>query len=225
MAPVYRLHIRSEVAPCVTTGPHNDPLQSQRQHTQRHMGMKHAPAQCCNEYAQPAFERALRLLDAWPLLVPQRQIGRAQAVVVALHHACAVEGGFRTAFRRVHPEQPALGHAQRATIATARPQVAHVCEGSPPEPSERGQLGREFTQDLRAMGALARCLVRIVADAGATTALSLTPDHFFAPQVVCHLLLAARALEDLGGHVITAAHRHAPEGCTPALAELFAGVL
>src|SRR5262245_8364301 len=94
-----------------------------------------------------------------------------------------------------------------------------------PNLSERGQLSLEFTQDLLAMGALALFLLRIVADDVATTALPLTHDHFLDPQVVCHLLIAARALEDLSGHLITAAHRHAQDVFPPALAELFQVVL
>ena len=75
------------------------------------------------------------------------------------------------------------------------------------------------------MGALALFLLRSVADDGATTALPLPHDYCLDPRVVCPLLIAARALEDPGGHLITAAPRPAQAVLPPALAERFEVVL
>src|SRR5215831_7048506 len=76
-------------------------------------------------HPQAAFERTPRLLDPLPLLVPQRQVGRGQAIVLAMHHAFAVELCGRTLFGRLNPQELALGQMQRTTRATTRLELAH----------------------------------------------------------------------------------------------------
>src|SRR2546430_17538016 len=106
-------------------------------------------------HTQSALERAPCLLDALQLLVPQRHIDRAQAIVIAMHHEFAVELRFRAPFGRVHPQRPAFGQAQITPIATARPQLTHpLAMALTTDRVERGPLGLEFPEDLLAMGAL-----------------------------------------------------------------------
>src|SRR4029434_8256849 len=160
-------------------------------------------------HPQATFERAPRFLDPLQLLVTQRQIGRTQAVIVAMHHKFAIQLFGGTPFGRVNAHQSPFGQAQVATIAPTGPQLTHPLAVSLTAAFfERRQLGCEFTQDLPAVSPLAFFLLGIVADHVATTALALTHHHFLDPQVVCHLLKTTRALEDVVGDLVTTSHRH-----------------
>src|SRR5205823_4934122 len=161
-----------------------------------------------------------RFLDPLQLLVTQRQIGRTQAVIVAMHHKFAIQLFGGTPFGRVNAQQSPFGQAQIATIAPTGPQLTHpLAVALTADFFERRQLGFEFTQDLPAVSPLTFFLVGIVADHVATTALALTHHHFLDPQVVRHLLKTTRALEDVVGDLVSTSHWHTDDVFAPALAE------
>jgi hypothetical protein len=171
------VHIRSEVAPRVTPGLRHDPLASQRQHPQRHLGMKARPRPVRDRaQTQPTCACAPRLLDALPWLVAHGPIGRGQAVVGAMAHDLAVALGFRPACGRIPAPEPACGHAHLPTVTTARPQLTPpLAVAFSPDRWASGPLGRQCMQDLLAMGPLALCLVGMGPDDIAPTTFALPP--------------------------------------------------
>src|SRR5215510_15458361 len=119
--------------------------------------------------AQSTFERAPGFFHTWPWLVPQGEVRRGEALVVAMDHACAVETCFRSLLRRVNPPQAAFGQPEITTVAAARPQLTHPL-GRPftPHLVEGRQFGCEFPQEFLAMGTLPCLFLRVVAHDGAT---------------------------------------------------------
>src|SRR5262245_40090503 len=206
----YLCQIGADVPPGIATGLLNDPFESQGQHTQSHMGVDamHRPV-IDRPYPQAALEGAPGLFDPLQLLVSQRQIRWRQAIIVAMHHKFAIQLFGRTPFGRVYAQQAPFGQTQIAPIATTGPQLAHpLAVALPSDFFERRQLGFEFPQDLTAVSPLACFLVGIVAHDIATTTLAFTHHHFLDPQVLGHLLKTPRALEDVVGDLVPAAHWH-----------------
>src|SRR2546430_15979735 len=80
-------------------------------------------------------------------------------------------------------------------------------------------------EGLEAVGAFAFYLLGIVARDIATAWLSIAHLHFLDPQVLRHLLKTPRALEDVVGHLVAAAHRHTDDVFAPARAEPLAVLL
>src|SRR5262245_30620186 len=171
-------------------------------------------------HPQAALEAAPRFLDPLQLLVPQGHIGWREAIIVTMHYKFAIELFGRTPFGRVNPQEAAFGQAQIAAIAMTGPQLTYpLAVALPPDFFERSQLGLEFPQDLPAVRPLAGFLLGIVAHDIATTAFARTHHHFLDPQVIRHLLKPPRALEDVVGDLVAAAHRHADDVLASALAE------
>src|SRR5262249_47622355 len=126
-----------------------------------------------------------------------------------------------TLFGRVNAQQAPFSQTQIAPIATTGPQLTHpLAVALPPDFFERRQLGFEFPQDLTAVSPLACFLVGIVAHDIAPTALAFTHHHFLHPQVVRYLLKTPRALEDVVGDLVPAAHWHTDDVFAPALTQL-----
>jgi hypothetical protein len=200
--PLYLGQSRAEVAPRVTPGLLHDPLESPRQHPQRHVGMKALPRPVRDRaQRQPTCAGAPRRLAALTWRVAQGPIGRGQAVVVALSHAFAVALGFRPACGRHNAPSPACGHAHIPTVTAARPQRTHPrAVAFTPDLLASGQRGRECTPDLRAMGPRALVLVGMVTDDSAPTTCARTHHHVLAPQVIRPRWIAPGAREDRVGH-------------------------
>ena len=196
MRHLHLIHVRPYVAPRIPTGVLDDAFSSQRQDAQRHVGvdamgrpMKH------RTHPPPTFERAPGLFHAVQVLVPQGQLGRGEALVVALDHAYAVAPLFRAVFRRLNPPQPAFGQAQLPTVTTARPQLPPPL-GMPCTMArlQGCQCGFQCTQELLAMGFLPFRFLGVVTPDIAPTTVPRPHDNVLDSQVVCHALIAPRPL-------------------------------
>jgi hypothetical protein len=177
--------------------------------------MKHGPQ------AEPAFERAPGLFHTLPLLVPQGQGGRREAIAVALEHQLPLATGFRPSLRGVKPQAPACGHPERTTVAAARPPLPHAL-GMPfiVARAEGRQVGVELPQELLPMGSLPGLFRGVGTHHITPPTVPLAHAHVLDPQVARAGLLTPGALQDLARHLVTTAQGHTQGGCAPTLPEL-----
>ena len=129
------------------------------------------------------------------LLVPQGEVRRGEAIVVAMDHEFSVEPFLFALLRSVNPPQAAVGQPEITTVAAARPQLTHalgmLCT---PHLVEGRQFGCELPQALLAMGSLPCLFLGVVAHAIATPTFLFASDDFLDPQIVRDALIAAVAL-------------------------------
>jgi hypothetical protein len=156
--------------------------------------------------AQASVERAPRLFPALPLLVPQGEVRRGEAIVVAMDHECSVETCFFPLLRRVTPQQASFGQAAITAVAAARPQLTPPL-GRPCTPHlvEGRQFGCEFPQACLARGSRPCLFLGGVAHAIAPPTFPCAAADFLDPPLVRDALIAAGALEDRACHRIAAA--------------------
>ena len=210
------------VAPRVGTGVLGDALEEQRQHAERHMGMDtvHRPV-IDGAQAQPALERAPRLLDALELLVTERQVLGAQGVVVAVDHELALEALGRLDLGRIDAELAGLAQAQVAPITTAGTQRTHplaVTRGT--ALAQAFDLGREFFEHPDPMAPLASRLLGVEAHRVASPALPVADDHFLDLQVLGDLVKASRTAHDVLADLTAAVNGHANNVAPPTSSKL-----
>jgi hypothetical protein len=205
----------------------NDPFAYQGQPTQRSLGVPpmHRPGGD-RPHLAAAFAGPPGLVDPVPLWSPPGHLGRTQAVIVARHHACAIELCGGAAVSGVQPEPPALGQTSRAPLATTGPQLTHPFALALALPCLYRSPGtREGSQERAAVSPRAVFLLRIRADHIAPTARTLSPHHVLAAPVVRHRRQTPRALADVVGDLGAASPRHPDDVGAPARAASLEGVL